>query len=223
MKSYDSVTPRRRSVVLATVLAIALVSLTGMSLSSAQEAEAEADDVHDLEGEVDEVPAQDAALSDEVAELVLQIEQRDAQIGVLKEQLAVLQQSALSTAQQVEDHRTILLEEQEDLRSSEPFQDEAMAEWRIGYMLGGGQNLRSFESIILPCESGGELDPDAAVGPTDDWGRAQINRPTWSARFTELTGAPFEQHIGTPILNGFMAAHVEGEQGLTAWTCWRKR
>lgn len=212
MKSYNSVTPRSRSVAIATLLAIALVTVTGMSISSAQEAEAD-----DTFIEVEAAPL------DEVAELVLQIEQRDAQIRALSEQIALLQQAALSTAQQVEDHRTTLLEEQQDLRTSVRFQDDAMAEWRIGYLLGGGQNLRSFESIILPCESGGEPDPDAAVGPTDDWGRAQINRPTWSVRFTELTGAPFEENIGTPILNGFMAAHVESEQGLSAWTCWRKR
>lgn len=220
MNSYNSVTPRRRSVALAMVLAVGAVSLLGMSLSGAQEAEPVLVEVTDTPPAVEQSAAPPA---DEVAELVLQLEERDARIRVLNEQIAMLQQATLATAQQVDDHRDTILAEQQELRTSDRFQDESMAEWRIGYLLGGGQNLRSFESIILPCESGGEADPDAAVGPTDDWGRAQINRPTWSKRFTELTGAPFEEHIGKPILNGFMAAHVETEQGLNAWTCWRRR
>ncbi|MGI9605901.1 MAG: hypothetical protein ACR2P0_07150, partial [Acidimicrobiales bacterium] len=78
---------------------------------------------------------------------------------------------------------------------------------------------------ILPCESGGEPDPDAAVGPTDDWGRAQINRPTWARRFAELTGRDFVEWVREPFLNGYMSAVVEDEHssGLNAWTCWRKR
>lgn len=218
MNSYDSVTSRRRFVVFTTLAAIAAVSIFGMSISGAQETET----VVSAEPEVLEEPVA-AALAPEVEDLVLQLEERDARIAVLHEQLIFLQQSALSSEQRADAQHDSFLEEQQDLRISEEFQERAMAEWRMGYSLAGGNNLRAFESIILPCESGGEADPDAAVGPTDDWGRAQINRPTWSVRFTELTGALFEENIHVPILNGFMAAHVESEQGLTAWTCWRKR
>ncbi len=210
MNSYNSVTSRRRSVVFATLAATALVTIFGMSISGAQEVEPAAIE-------------QAAAPSAEVTNLVLQLEQRDARIAVLHEQLVFLQQSALSSEQRAHTQQDTFLDEQVDLRTSGSFQAQAMADWRMGYTLAGGTNLQAFESIILPCESGGEADPDAAVGPTDDWGRAQINRPTWSARFTELTGASFEENIDEPILNGFMAAHVESEQGLSAWTCWRKR
>lgn len=213
MKSYDSVTSHRRLVVLAGLLALAFVTLFGMSISAAQDAEAN----------VPAVAASSSGPSDEVAELVLQLEERDARISVLQQQLAFLQQAVLSSDQRVDEQQDTFLDEQRELRFSEPHQLESMKQWRIGYSLGGGQNLRAFESTILPCESGGEADPDEAVGPTDDWGRAQINRPTWSTRFAELTGARFEDNIDNPILNGFMAAHVETEQGLNAWTCWRKR
>lgn len=221
MHSYNSVTSHfstRRVVVLLTLIAVVLVGLFGMSVSAAQDA---ATDV-----EVTDPPVTVASLdgpSSEVAELVLQLEERDQRIKALHEQLAFLQQAALSSEQQIDVHRDTFFDEQREVRFGEPFQERAMSEWRIGYVLGGGQNLRSFESIILPCESGGEPDPDEAVSSTDDWGRAQINRPTWSKRFTELTGARFEDQINHPILNGFMAAHVESEQGLNAWTCWRKR
>jgi hypothetical protein len=219
MKSYNSVTSRRRSVVFATLAATAIVTIFGMSIIGAQEVEPVVVEVPVVV--VEELPA--AAPAPEVADLILQLEERDARIAVLHEQVVFLQQAVFSSEQRAETHRDTFLEEQQDLRVSESFQEQAMAQWRMGYSLAGGNNLRAFESIILPCESGGEADPDAAVGPTDDWGRAQINRPTWSVRFTELTGASFEENIDDPILNGFMAAHVESEQGLTAWTCWRKR
>lgn len=228
MKSYNSVTSQRRSVVLAILAATALVTIFGMSISGAQDLEPEVIEVVEVVEAppvVEEPAVVEAAAppAPEVAELILQLEERDARIAVLHEQLIFLQQAALSSELQADAERDTFLEEQQDLRVTEQFQEQAMAEWRMGYSLAGGKNLRSFETIILPCESGGEADPDAAVGPTDDWGRAQINRPTWSVRFTELTGASFEENIGTPILNGYMAAHVESEQGLSAWTCWRKR
>ncbi len=103
------------------------------------------------------------------------------------------------------------------------YQERATDAWRVGYRIGGGANLAAFEDVILPCESGGEVDPFSAIGRTDDWGRAQINRPTWRVRFAELTGLTFEEWILDPTLNGYMAAVVEQEQGLRAWTCWRKR
>lgn len=192
-----------------------MVTIFGMSISGAQEVEPVL--------VASPAAAKAAAPSPEVDALIEQVEERDARIAVLQEQLIFLQQSVISAEQHAHSQRDTFLEGQDEIRASESHQDQAMAEWRMGYSLAGGQNLRAFESIILPCESGGEPDPDAAVGPTDDWGRAQINRPTWSARFTELTGASFEENIDNPILNGFMAAHVESEQGLTAWTCWRKR
>ena len=198
---------------LAMVIAVLLVTLIGMANSAAQDGEPQLVVVEDSP----------TSLAPEIEELVRQVEERDVQIAVLHEQVAFLQQAALSSDLRADEHQDTLLQEQRDLRFSQPHQTRSMNEWRIGYSIGGGQNLRAFETVILPCESGGEPDPDAAVGPTDDWGRAQINRPTWAARFRELTGAAFEDHIDAPILNGFMAAHVETEQGLSAWTCWRKR
>ena len=213
MHSYNSVTSTRRLIMLAMVSALLLVTLIGMANSAAQDGEPQLVVVEDSP----------TSLSPEIEELVRQVEERDVQIAVLHEQVAFLQQAALSSDLRADEHQDTLLQEQRDLRFSQPHQTRSMNEWRIGYSIGGGQNLRAFETVILPCESGGEPDPDAAVGPTDDWGRAQINRPTWAARFRELTGAAFEDHIDAPILNGFMAAHVETEQGLSAWTCWRKR
>lgn len=213
MHSYNSVTSTRRLIMLAMVSALLLVTLIGMANSAAQDGEPQLVVVEDSP----------TSLAPEIEELVRQVEERDVQIAVLHEQVAFLQQAALSSDLRADEHQDTLLQEQRDLRFSQPHQTRSMNEWRIGYSIGGGQNLRAFETVILPCESGGEPDPDAAVGPTDDWGRAQINRPTWAARFRELTGAAFEDHIDAPILNGFMAAHVETEQGLSAWTCWRKR
>jgi len=155
---------------------------------------------------VDQVPA---APSDDVLELLVEIEERDRQIAALEEQLVFLRQAQLS-----ELHAN---------QTSDAANEDAMDQWRAGYTLGGGQNLPAFESTILPCESGTQPNPDVAVGRTDDWGRAQINRRTWKARFESLTGADFETGIVDPVLNGYMAAHVEQEQGLKAWTCWRKR
>ena len=198
---------------LAIVLAVLLVTFIGMGNSAAQDGEPQLVVVEDSP----------TSLAPEIEELVRQIEERDVQIDVLQEQVAFLQQAALSSDLRADLHQDTLLQEQRELRFSQPHKTRSMNEWRIGYSLGGGQNLTAFESVILPCESGGEPDPDAAVSPSDDWGRAQINRPTWAVRFRELTGAAFEDHIDTPILNGFMAAHVETEQGLSAWTCWRKR
>lgn len=99
------------------------------------------------------------------------------------------------------------------------------SQWQAGYQLGGGQNLAAFENVILPCESGGSVTPFEAVSRTNDWGRAQINRPTWEPRFEALTGVEFTTGILDPTLNGYMAAVVEREHstGLSAWTCWRKR
>ena len=198
---------------LAMVIAVLLVTFIGMGNSAAQDGEPQLVVVEDSP----------TSLAPEIEELVRQIEERDVQIEVLQEQVAFLQQAALSSDLRADQHQDTLLQEQRQIRFSESYQQRSMNEWAIGYSLGGGQNLTAFETVILPCESGGEADPDAAVGPTDDWGRAQINRPTWANRFRELTGAAFEDHIGKPILNGFMAAHVESEQGLSAWTCWRKR
>ena len=102
-------------------------------------------------------------------------------------------------------------------------------QWMQGYLDQGGRNLNAFQNIILPCESGGENNPHAAVGRTDDHGRAQINRPVWKNRFEQKFGVPFDTHIYDPYLNGAMAATVEHEHhgihggGLNAWTCWRNR
>ncbi len=99
----------------------------------------------------------------------------------------------------------------------------AQAAWDEGYQIGGGRNLSAFHNTILPCESGSQPNPDTAVGRTDDWGRAQVNRPVWRTTFQDLTGQVFEEGIVQPVLNGYMAAYIENVQGLTAWTCWRNR
>lgn len=160
--------------------------------------------------------------SDEVLELIAKIEQRDQQIAVLSEQLAYLRQAQLLD-QVAADHAATPSALTNNSRISPEQNAAAMDLWRAGYTLGGGKNLPAFENTILPCESGSQPNPDTAVGRTDDWGRSQINRPTWKKRFESLTGADFETNIVNPTLNGFMAAHVEQEQGLSAWTCWRKR
>ena len=165
-----------------------------------------------------EVPA----VASEVVEL--EVDERDDQIATLHEQVAVLQQALIGIGSQSDDElpEAVAAIGDVDRRSAE-FQAQSIAQWRMGYAIGGGENLSAFENTILPCESGSQPDPDLAVGRTDDWGRAQINRPTWKNRFESLTGANFEENISNPVLNGFMAAHVEEEQGLSAWTCWRIR
>lgn len=163
-----------------------------------------------------------AAPSDEILELVARVEEKDRQIAVLSEQLAYLRQAQL-TNQVASDPGVDVGSLSTKARLTRAENAAAMDLWRAGYTLGGGRNLPAFENTILPCESGSQPNPDTAVGRTDDWGRSQINRPTWKKRFESLTGADFETGIINPTLNGFMAAHVEQEQGLTAWTCWRKR
>ena len=225
MNSYDSVTPRRRPVI-RVILGFVLVStIFGASVSAAQDVDPSvltaSANLADVVAQAE--PVAPDAPSEEVLELVAQIEQRDQQIAVLEEQLAFVRQSQLSIEVFAEEQSNeILALEARGIISNEA-NEAAMDQWRAGYTLGGGSQLPAFENTILPCESGTQPNPDTAVGATDDWGRAQINRPTWKKRFESLTGADFETNITNPILNGFMAAHVEQEQGLTAWTCWRKR
>ncbi len=211
---YDSVTPRHERLPFRVALAALLTALVasvlfGVSGSGAQ-----------TSTDTPSAPATDAP--DDVQAI---IDAQAEQIQVLTEQLAFARQAALHSEERLDSQRETILRFQEEGGLTDAERDDAFAEWVIGYTIGGGSSLDAFESIILPCESGGEPDPDAAVGPTDDWGRAQINRPTWSRRFTELTGVPFEEWIRDPMLNGYMAAVVEREQtnGLGAWTCWRRR
>lgn len=102
--------------------------------------------------------------------------------------------------------------------------------WLAGYRFAGGKSEAQFISTILPCESGNARPSEhTAVGRTDDWGRAQINRPVWSTRMERSFGIAFEAAALDPALNGIMAAIVEQEHqgvtgpGLEAWTCWRIR
>lgn len=218
MKSYGSVTAARRLVVIAVLAVSAIVVLSTSANSGAQAVESV---------ESVEVTAL-ASRDDEIAALQREIDEGNARIAVLEEQLALNRQSSLLTEERVGRQRDIILAMQQvenDFMSplSVEYQERAMDAWRAGYRVGGGTNLAAFENVILPCESGGEVDPFAAIGRTDDWGRAQINRPTWRVRFTELTNLSFEEWILDPTLNGYMAAVVEKEQGLRAWTCWRRR
>lgn len=160
--------------------------------------------------------------SEELLDLVETVEDRDERIDVLEDQVASLRESQ-AESRLVAANAERAADLGVDARLTPEQNEAAMELWRSGYTLGGGQNLSAFENTILPCESGTQPNPDVAVGKTDDWGRAQINRPTWKARFESLTGSEFESGIVDPTLNGFMAAHVELEQGLSAWTCWRRR
>jgi hypothetical protein len=199
---------------------VALVTAFGVSVSAAQDAEPS---LVTAQASLGALALANDGPSEEVLELVAQIEERDAHIAVLQEQLAYVRQAQLSTEALADQRSNEVLALESSGASLEQINAEGLGLWRAGYVLGGGKQLSSFERVILPCESGGQPSPDAAVGPTDDWGRAQINRPTWKKRFEALTGANFEENITDPVLNGFMAAHVEQEQGLSAWTCWRKR
>lgn len=72
---------------------------------------------------------------------------------------------------------------------------------------------------VAQCESGGELDPHAAVGPTKDYGRLQINRKSWKATHQLLyPGEQFETHVLRPEVNARMAAYVWNDSG--SWGPW---
>jgi len=215
---------RRSAMVLFTLVMVVIVGVFGASVSAAQTTEVNllaGDSLsasQQLRGEADGVELSEEQLA--IASLEDEVSERESQIVTLEEQVAFLQQVLIEVQTHNDEEKERLVQSMSLEASSE---SEAMEQWRMGYSIGGGQNLPAFENVILPCESGGQPDPDTAVGPTDDWGRAQINRPTWKKRFESLTGAEFESFIIDPMLNGFMAAHVEQEQGLSAWTCWRKR
>lgn len=162
--------------------------------------------------------------SEQVEVLQDELAESEEEVDALEGQLDLLRQAMIGIgSQEPEESLTPALDESGVDRRSVEFQEHSQTQWQIGYSLGGGENLSAFVNTILPCESGSQPDPDRAVGPTDDWGRSQINRPVWKARFESLTGANFEENISDPVLNGFMAAHIEQEQGLSAWTCWRIR
>jgi len=110
--------------------------------------------------------------SDPVGELNELLAEKDAQIAVLIEQLGFARQAAIRTEERIDVQQDTILEFQEIERRNDDVEVDAFERWQIGYAIGGGENLRAFERVILPCESGGESDPDAAIGPTDDWGRA---------------------------------------------------
>ena len=93
--------------------------------------------------------------------------------------------------------------------------------WIDAYLAAGGSNLDTFLNVILVCESGGHPDPHAAISPTNDFGRGQINRAVWHDIVEGRYGIPFEQAMIRPDLNGDMSAYIEQVQGLTAWTCFR--
>lgn len=210
MNSYSFFTRRPSVSVLPVLLVIVIATLVfGISRSSAQTAELA------------------TPRFDPTAALEINLALAEARIDALEEQLVISRQASLRSEHRIETQRATILSMQGARQRSATSlgTDSGFESWKAGYAVGGGRNLAAFENIILPCESGGESNPDAAVGPTDDWGRAQINRPTWGARFEELTGASFEDHITDPVLNGYMAAVVEQEhgRGLNAWTCWRRR
>lgn len=225
-KPQISRSSKRSAGLVIAVVATLVVALFGASVSAAQ-----ADDEDDVVSTVGsggaraagaDVEPQDVT-DPEVAELEGELDEREEQIDTLSDQVTLLQQALIGFgSQEDEELESVEAPEVLDRRSAE-FQAQSIAQWQMGYAIGGGDNLDAFLNTILPCESGTQPDPDLAVGRTDDWGRAQINRPVWKQRFESLTGATFEENITNPVLNGFMAAHVEQEQGLSAWTCWRLR
>jgi len=169
----------------------------------------------DVEPAVEIVIEAEAAISEEELALEIETEALESQLESSQEQIETLEGEL--------DSVEATLAAASVVGSGDDVSTDQMEQWRVGYSIGGGRNLAAFENTILPCESGGSLEPFLAVGPTDDWGRAQINRPVWKERFELLTGVNFEANITDPTLNGFMAAHIEQEQGLVAWTCWRNR
>lgn len=97
--------------------------------------------------------------------------------------------------------------------------------WMAGYWGFGGRNRDEFAQTILPCESGSEPGAHAAHGDKtlgDSLGRAQIHRPTWEESFEAIFDVDYDVGVVNPVLNGAMAAHVEQQQGLSAWTCYRE-
>lgn len=239
-KSFDSVTshedtPKRRPVVRIVLAVSAVVAIFGMSVGAAQSG----DDFPAVAPESalqlptlalsdrdSNGPREIEGPSEEVLGLTEELEETEEKVDVLEGQLSLLLQSQVATqiASDAEAADAAALG-QSALEAEGAITDEqnaaALDLWRAGYTLGGGAELANFENIILPCESGNTPNPDTAVGRTDDWGRAQVNRPVWEARFESLTGFDFETGIVNPTLNGFMAAHIEQQQGLVAWTCWR--
>ena len=148
---------------------------------------------------------------------------RDAGVASLEAQVLSIQEARADVEAQAQlsiGERAAVLADELGTAANEA---EAQAAWDAGYALGGGSNLSAFHSTILPCESGSQVNRDTVVGRTDDWGRAQINRPVWRTTFESLTGRSFEENVVHPTLNGYMAAHIEQVQGLSAWTCWRNR
>lgn len=65
---------------------------------------------------------------------------------------------------------------------------------------------------VFACESG--LNQDA-VGPTQDYGIAQIHEPSWNATAKEL-GLDYKNDAKDNLA---MARHVYEQQGWDAWVC----
>lgn len=218
MNGYSFMTRRPVVPVLPVLLVVILITLVfGISASAA---------------ESDDSTRAARPVVDPAAELAEDLASAESTINALERQLTLTKQTVRQKQSRIDAQRETIVDMRvtqtlvtQTLSASLATADTGFDQWTLGYELGGGVNHSAFEHIILPCESGGEPDPDGAIGPTDDWGRAQINRPTWAARFEELTGLGFEAHILDPVLNGYMAAVVEQEHasGLNAWTCWRHR
>lgn len=150
-------------------------------------------------------------------------ERRIEQLEGLRTQKNERIQRAVERNRRTQERLAIAEQEIRDLLAAEPKSlSQLDAEWAAGYLFAGGTNLRAFEQTILPCESGGTASPHTVVGPTSDWGRAQINRKTWKSLFEARMGLAFEEASRVPALNGLMAAHIEDVQGLSAWVCYNR-
>ena len=240
MNSFNSVTPedetpKRRPVVRIVLAVSAVIAIFGMSVGAAQERDVAIAVAPEAALQVPTLaltdrdsngPREIEGPSAEVLGLTEDLEESEQKVEVLEGQLSLLLQSQVATQLSIDAEaaeaaalgQSALVAEG---RITDEQNEAALDLWRAGYTLGGGAELANFENIILPCESGNTPNPDTAVGRTDDWGRAQVNRPVWETRFESLTGFDFETGIVNPTLNGFMAAHIEQQQGLVAWTCWR--
>lgn len=90
-------------------------------------------------------------------------------------------------------------------------------EWRDLLAHYFGDQVEQACAVML-CESGG--DP-SAVGPTDDHGLMQLNRPTWEDTFEQVIGHPWFDGVYNAELNVIFADWLYRSSGWAPWTCAR--
>lgn len=137
--------------------------------------------------------------------------------------------------QRIEDGRITLVIPEEVFEVEDP-----QTLWDRGFIEGGGRDLAVMHRVIA-CESDGVAEgPFNAIGRSSpDWGRAQINSPTWEEEWDRLVPIPFfapgrprptvsSPDVGgghgyqDPYWNGWFSAHIQTVQGTSAWVCAKK-